>query len=98
MACVIVETKFDDRPSDEEQSRTARAIDAALAKRGGRWERSYLSVDGTKLVCELLARDAQSVREAYAEAKVDYEAVWEAERSRLEDQPPAKPAAETAHA
>ena len=99
MACVIVEMRNDDRPTDEELEREARALDASLAKRGGHWERSYLSADGTKMVCEFEAQDAQSVRDALAEAKVAYEMAWQAERWRIEDQrAPAKREPETARA
>ncbi|WP_322505519.1 nickel-binding protein [Chroococcidiopsis cubana] len=40
--------------------------------------RSYLSLDRTRVICELNAPDTQSIREAQHQAGVSFDRVWSA--------------------
>lgn len=79
---LIIEQTFDPPLSDEEHSRMGKALDGCLEMRSARWMRSYLSSDRKRMVCEFEAPDAQSVREAYRAAGVQFERVWLAELYR----------------
>jgi Protein of unknown function (DUF4242) len=51
---------------------------SCYAQRGIEWIQSYLSLDRTRLICELNAPDAQSVREAQHRVGVSFDRVWSA--------------------
>lgn len=59
---------------NEANSRTLRWY----AERGIEWIRSYLSLDRTRLICELNASDLESVREAPHKLSVSFDRVWSA--------------------
>ncbi|UJR83910.1 nickel-binding protein [Sandaracinus amylolyticus] len=84
MATIIVEHHFSARPPADEFEQLSRAIDAELAARGGRFERSYLSEDGTRMICELTAKDAESVRDAFRAAKAAFDTAWVAQREEAQ--------------
>lgn len=51
---------------------------SCYAERGIEWIQSYLSRDRTRVICELNAPDAQSVREAQHRIGVSFDRVWSA--------------------
>ncbi len=51
---------------------------SCYAERGIEWIQSYLSHDRTRLICELNAPDAESVRAAQHRIGVPYDRIWSA--------------------
>jgi hypothetical protein len=85
MATIVTEYRFLDPIDDDKMSAIARDLDPALARRGASWQRSYLSDDRLRLVCEFAGSDAESVAAAHREESIPYEAVYEAQRWTLEE-------------
>jgi hypothetical protein len=73
---VLVEQVFDSPLSDEELGKLSKRVDKCLEIRDGRWMRSYLSADRTRMICEFEAPDAQSIRDAFRSAGAPFERVW----------------------
>jgi hypothetical protein len=87
MARVIVEQVFTAPLTDERYSAFAKAVDPCLEIRHGLWRRSSLSKDKLRMTCEFEAPDADSVREAFRSAGVEFERVWTADVFAIEDYP-----------
>lgn len=51
---------------------------SCYAERGIEWIQSYLSLDRTRVVCELNAPDAESVRQAQHRIGIPFDRVWSA--------------------
>ena len=80
MAHVIVEVQFPVPLTDEEHARMGRRVDECVGARNAHWVRSYLSSDRLRMICEFEAGDAESIREAYRSAGVEFLRIWAAER------------------
>jgi hypothetical protein len=80
MAHVIVEVEFQVPLTDEEHRRMGKLVDECVGARHGQWQRSYLSSDRLRMVCEFEAPDAESIREGYRSAGAPFVRVWTAER------------------
>ena len=76
---VVIEQVFDPPLTDEEHSRIGKRIDKCAEMRNARWMRSYLSADRKRMFCEFEAPDAESVRDAYRNAGVEFVRAWGAE-------------------
>jgi len=63
-------------PPEAEVEPMARRIDRCLELRGGRWMRSYVTLDGRRAVCEFEAPDAESVRESFRMAGQPFDRAW----------------------
>ena len=87
MERVIMEQTFETPISDEHLSRIAKRMDECLEIRNGAWARSYLSRDRKRMVCEFLAPDAESVREALRSGDVPFDRVWSSEVFDAADYP-----------
>ncbi len=87
MARVIVEQVFTEPMTDDRYSAFAKAVDPCMEIRRSLWRRSSLSTDKLRLTCEFEAPDAESVREAFRSAGVDFVRVWTAEVFAIEDYP-----------
>jgi len=79
MAHLIVEQIFDPPLTDEEHGRLGQLLDKCLEMHGARWERSFLSSDRRRMVCEFTAPDAEAVRSSFRSAGIRFERVWAAE-------------------
>ena len=79
MTRLVVEQVFDPPLTDDDHSQMGQRIDKCLEAYGARWERSYLSSDRRRMVCEFTAPDAEAVRSSYRSAGVAFERVWTAE-------------------
>lgn len=62
----------------EEWDEVSRKTLSCYAERGIDWIQSYLSLDRTRLICELNAPDAESIREAQHRVGVPFERIWSA--------------------
>lgn len=62
----------------EEWDEVSRKTLSCYAERGIEWIQSYLSLARTRLICELNAPDAESVREAQHRVGVPFDRVWSA--------------------
>jgi hypothetical protein len=78
MSHIIVEHSFDKPVTAEELGLTAKRIDACLVAYGATWVRSFVSLDGKRMICEFEAPDAEAVRTSYHNADVKFERVWTA--------------------
>jgi hypothetical protein len=87
MARVIVEQVFTEPLTDERYSAFAKAIDPCLEIRQGLWRRSSVSKDKLRMTCEFEAPDAESVREAFRSAGMEFVRVWAADVFAIEDYP-----------
>lgn len=85
MATIITEYRFLEPFTDEQLSAISRDLDPALARRDASWRRSYASDDRLRLICEFDAKDAETVAAAHREEGVAYEAIWNANRSTIEE-------------
>jgi hypothetical protein len=64
--------------SDEELNEVSSKTLSSYAQRGIEWIQSYISLDRTRLICELNAPNAESVREAQYTVGVSFDRVWSA--------------------
>jgi Protein of unknown function (DUF4242) len=87
MARVIVEQVFKEPFGDEAYAKFAKKLDPCMEVRNGLWRRSSLSVDRLRMTCEFEAPDAESVREAFRTAGIEYERAWTATVFAIEDYP-----------
>jgi hypothetical protein len=76
---VVIEQVFDLPLTDEEHGALGKRIDKCAEIRSARWMRSYLSADRKRMFCEFEAPDAESVRDAYRNAGVEFVRAWVAE-------------------
>src|SRR5262249_16653167 len=87
MARVMVEQVFSEPFTDERYAAFATKIDPCIEVRRGMWRRSSVSVGKLRMICEFEAPDAESVREAFRTAGIDFERVWTANVYAIEDYP-----------
>jgi hypothetical protein len=87
MERIIMEQTFATPMSDEQMSKVSKRIDDCLELRNGAWARSYVSRDRKRMVCEFVAPDAESVREALRSGNVPFDRVWSSEVFDAEDYP-----------
>lgn len=85
MAIVVVEYRFREPISEEQLAAVTRDLDPALARRDVSWQRSYLSADQLRMICEFEAKNEQNVTDAHLEVSVPFESVWQATRSTAEE-------------
>jgi hypothetical protein len=87
MERVVMEQSFETPLSDERMETFARRIDECLGLRSGAWARSYVARDRKRMVCEFVAPDAESVRDALRSGEIPFDRVWTAEVFAAEDYP-----------
>jgi hypothetical protein len=87
MARVIVEQVFAEPMTDERYAAFAKTIDPCLEIRDGLWRRSSLSTDKLRMTCEFEAPDADSVRDAFRSAGIEFVRIWAAEVYAIEEYP-----------
>jgi hypothetical protein len=87
MERVIMEQTFETPISDEQMSKVAKRIDDCLDIRNGAWARSYIARDRKRMICEFVAPDAESVREALRMGNVAFDRVWSSEVFDAADYP-----------
>ncbi|MBD2306744.1 DUF4242 domain-containing protein [Chroococcidiopsis sp. FACHB-1243] len=73
----VIETTYPPFEQEEWNEISSRTL-SCYAHRGIEWVRSYLSLDRTRVICELNAPDTQSIREAQHRAGVSFDRVWSA--------------------
>ena len=79
MAHLIVEQTFETPLTDDAHGQLGQRLDTCLEAHGGRWMRTYLSIDRRRMVCEFEAADAEAVRQSFRSAGVRFDRVWTAE-------------------
>jgi hypothetical protein len=79
MADVILERSFDPPLTDQGFAEIRERLAPCLDRIGVTWVRSHLSRDRSRLLCHFQAPDADAVRGALRQAKLDHERVWPAE-------------------
>ena len=79
MAVLVLEQSFDQPITPEELNDAASRVDRCLQAHGARWQRSYLSKDRKRMICEFEAADAEQVRESYRSAGVNFDGCWSAD-------------------
>jgi hypothetical protein len=79
MAYVIVEYLYDPPLTDDVLNKDSAALQPCLEMRDVRRLRTYLAADRCRGFCEFVAPDAETVRDAFRNAKVAFERVWTAE-------------------
>jgi hypothetical protein len=85
MATVVTEYRFRNPVSEEQLSAISRDLDPVLARLDASWQRSYVSDDRLRMICEFEAKNEKSVTDAHLEVSVPFEAVWSAKRWTLEE-------------
>lgn len=79
MADVILERRFDPPLTDERFAEISQELTPCLDRNGVVWVRSHLSRNRKRLICHFHAPDADAVRGALRQARLDHERVWSAE-------------------
>lgn len=79
MSRVILERAFDPPLTQERFQELTGRLGPCLARNDVAWVRSHLSLDRRRLVCEFEAPDADAVRDAVRQARIEHERVWPAE-------------------
>jgi len=79
MAHVILERSFAPPLTDERLEEITGRLQPCLDRGGVRWIRSCQSRDRTRLICEFEAPDADVVRGALMQARVEHDRVWSGE-------------------
>ena len=75
----VLEGSYPNGFTDEEWNEANRLILAYYQERGIEWVRSSVSLDKTRVVCELNAPDTEVIREAHGKAGIPFDRVWCAE-------------------
>lgn len=79
MATIILEHRFDGRAFDIERYADAQERSApCLAIHGVRHVVSYVTPDGTRMICVFEAPDAEAVRQTARQLGYRYDSVWTA--------------------
>jgi hypothetical protein len=78
METVVVERDFEEPVTDSDLLAMAERASGCYENLRVTRVRSYLSLDRKRMVCEYLAPDAESVRNASDRAKIPYVRVWTA--------------------
>jgi hypothetical protein len=76
MPVVIVERTFQSPLSETDRQALVDRLTPCLDVYGVAWKRSILSTDRSRLMCEYVAADAESVRKAQREAHAPFDRVW----------------------
>lgn len=79
MLRIVVERSFATPQSDEDMTAVANRERPCLQVYGVTWQRSLLSEDRRRMVCEYEAADAESVRRAQREAEAQFDRIWAAD-------------------
>lgn len=65
--------------SDDEWDESSSKILSCYEERGIEWIQTYLSLDRTRMICELNAPDLESVREVQRRLNIPFDHVWSAQ-------------------
>ncbi len=76
MKYLIVEHTFDPPLNEEDLNNISERLGPCLEQHKIKAMRSYVSDDGSRMLCVFEAPDAESVRIAHRTAKVDFDRVW----------------------
>jgi uncharacterized protein DUF4242 len=76
MPHVLVERRFDTALTDAEYEATRARLRPCRELHDVKWVRTYLSHDRRRMICEYEARDAETVRNVFREARTPFEVVW----------------------
>jgi hypothetical protein len=79
MSNVILERVFDPPLTDERFAELSGRLGPCLQRNDIRWIRSHRSLDRTRLICLFEAPDADTLRDALRQAKIEHERVWSAD-------------------
>jgi hypothetical protein len=74
----IFEGTYPDGFTQAEWDEATRHVLPCYAERGVEWVQSYVSLDRTRLVCELNAPDAEVIRESHRKFGIPFDLVWSA--------------------
>jgi hypothetical protein len=78
MEHVMVEREFSEPVTDEQLNAMAERAGGCYGRLNVTRVRSYMSLDRKRMVCEYLAPDAESVRQASERAQIPYVRIWTA--------------------
>ena len=79
MATIILEQRFEGRPFDVERFNAAQRRNAPCLRVHGVYHTvSYVTRDGSRMICVFDAPDAEAVRRAARQLGLCYEGVWSA--------------------
>ena len=79
MATIILEHRFEGRPFDVERFNAAqRRNEPCLRVHGVQHTVSYVTPDGSRMICVFEAPDAEAVRRAARQLGYRYDSVWPA--------------------
>lgn len=90
MPHVIIEYDFDPPVTDDALRKMGATVASCIQARQIRRLRTVVSQDRRHGFCELLAPDADSVREAYHSARVPFRSVWSAELFEARPEAPSR--------
>ncbi len=76
MKYLIVEHSFDPPLKEEDLNNISERLGPCLEQHKIKAMRSYVSDDGSRMLCVFEAPDAESVRIAHRTANVDFDSVW----------------------
>jgi hypothetical protein len=77
---LVVEYRFDPPATDALFEEHGHKLEPCLAARHVEWVHSYISADRRRRLCIFHAADAETVREAYRSAGVEFERIWNGTR------------------
>jgi Protein of unknown function (DUF4242) len=75
----IQESTYPNGFTDEQCSTEKQHLLPCYAERGVEWIRSYVSLDRTRVICELNAPDAEVVRQSHRQFGFPFDRVWSAQ-------------------
>lgn len=75
----VFEGTYPDGFTDQQWQEASQLILPCYAERGIEWIRSYVSLDRTRMICELNAPDAEVIREAHRKFGIPFDRVWSAQ-------------------
>lgn len=76
MSQIIVEQTFDPPLTPEAHAHLRTRVEPCIEQHGVAWVRSYIAVDGRRLICHLEAPDAETVRAAFRSAGARFDRAW----------------------
>lgn len=75
----VFEGTYPEGFTDEAWNEALRLISPCYDQAGVEWIHSHVSLDGTRVVCELNAVEAEIIREAHRKAGISFDCVWSAQ-------------------
>jgi hypothetical protein len=75
----VIESTYPNGFTDEQWQNATQLLLPCYADHNIEWIRSYVSLDRTRMVCELNAPDAETIRQTHRKFEIPFDSLWSAQ-------------------